>query len=235
MRTVTRLRTAPQLATGAGVLVLLLATLSAGTGLGPAGWLAGGAYALGLCALLDGAVRRAGGTTLGPADLVTLGRAVPVGAVTALVADGLATGEPAVAPLVVLAAVALVLDAVDGHVARRTGTASALGARFDMEVDAFLVLVLSAHVAAAVGPWALAIGALRYGFVAAGRVWPWLRSPLPPAYSAKAVAAAAGIVLVVAAARVLPHPVTVALVAAALASLVWSFGRSVGRLRRHGR
>ena len=36
-----------------------------------------------------------------------------------------------------------VLDAVDGHVARRTGTATAFGARFDMEVDAFLIVVLS--------------------------------------------------------------------------------------------
>ena len=39
------------------------------------------------------------------------------------------------------------LDAVDGQVARRTGTVSALGARFDMEVDAFLILVLSVYVA----------------------------------------------------------------------------------------
>ena len=38
--------------------------------------------------------------------------------------------------LVALAAVALVLDAVDGRVARRTGTVSPFGARFDMEVDA---------------------------------------------------------------------------------------------------
>ena len=38
---------------------------------------------------------------------------------------------------------ALALDGVDGQVARRTGTASELGARFDMEVDAFLILVLS--------------------------------------------------------------------------------------------
>ena len=51
------------------------------------------------------------------------------------------------ATLVVLAAVALVLDGVDGQVARRTGTVSALGARFDMEVDAFLMLVLSVYVA----------------------------------------------------------------------------------------
>ena len=42
-----------------------------------------------------------------------------------------------------LASVALILDGVDGKVARRTRNASAFGARFDMEVDAFLILVFS--------------------------------------------------------------------------------------------
>ena len=46
-----------------------------------------------------------------------------------------------------LAAVALALDPADGWLARRTGTASALGARFDGEVDAFLILALSVYVA----------------------------------------------------------------------------------------
>ena len=45
--------------------------------------------------------------------------------------------------LVTLSTVALVLDAVDGQVARRTGTATPLGARIDGEVDAFLILLLS--------------------------------------------------------------------------------------------
>ena len=71
---------------------------------------------------------------------------------------------------------ALALDAVDGWVARRTGTVSALGARFDMEVDAFLILVLSGYVAPTLGGWVLAIGLMRYAFVAAGWVLPWLRA-----------------------------------------------------------
>ncbi|GAA4940924.1 hypothetical protein GCM10023238_03240 [Streptomyces heliomycini] len=48
-----------------------------------------------------------------------------------------------------LTAVALILDGVDGKVARRTGTSTPLGARFDMEVDAFLILVLSVYVSMA--------------------------------------------------------------------------------------
>lgn len=232
MRTVTRAPVAWQLAAGAGGQAVLLAALSAGTGLGAVGWLAGIAYALGLRVLLSIAARRARAGTLGPAGLVTLARAVLVGGVTALVTDRLVSADAPVAgapvlTLVVIATVALVLDAVDGQVARRSRTASALGARFDMEVDAFLLLVLSIHVATLLGPWVLAIGLMRYGFAVAGRLLPWMRSALPARYSGKAVAALQGIVLVVAAAEVLPHRLAVVLVATALALLAWSFGRDV--------
>ena len=110
------------------------------------------------------------------------------------------------AVLVTLTVVALVLDAVDGWVARRTGTASAVGARFDMEVDAFLIFVLSVYVAQSVGAWVLAIGAARYAFVAAGWLLPWLREPPPPRYWCKVVAAIQGIVLTVAMADVAAGP-----------------------------
>lgn len=229
MTTVTRPR-AEQQAAGASGQVVLLTALSAGTGIGPLGWVAGLAYALALWGLLGAAAHRAGTRSLGPADLVTLARAGLVGSVTALVVDGFAGGPVPVGMLVALASVALVLDAVDGRVARRSGTESALGARFDMEVDAFLVLVLSVHVAGLVGPWVLAIGLMRYGFAAAGWAVPWLRGELPRRYSAKVVAAVQGIVLVTASAGVLPAPLAAGLVAAALVLLVWSFGRSVGWL-----
>jgi phosphatidylglycerophosphate synthase len=221
-----------QLAVGVAAQLALLAALAGGLALGPLGWLVGAGYAVGLWTLLAGAARRAGSTTLGPADLVTLARAVLVGGVAALVADRFDSGVTPVATLVVLAAVALALDGVDGQVARRTGTASALGARFDMEVDAFLVLVLSVHVAVLVNPWALAIGGMRYAFVAASCVLPWLRGTLPTRYSAKVVAAATGIALVVASAGVLPRPLAAVLVLTTLAAVTWSFGQSVAWLWR---
>jgi phosphatidylglycerophosphate synthase len=235
MSTVTRQRIMQQQAIGAGVQVVLLVGLWAGAGLGPVGWLAGTAYSVALWAFLAAAVRRAGTITLGPADLVTLLRAGLVGGVTALVADGLSNGDAPIAPLVVIAATALVLDAVDGKVARRTGTVSALGARFDMEVDAFLVLVLSVHVAVLVGPWVLAIGLMRYVFVAVSWSAPWMRAALPTRHSAKTVAALQGIALVVATGEVLPFPLAVTLVAGALVLLGWSFGESVVWLWRHSR
>src|SRR5919199_1802310 len=76
--------------------------------------------------------------------------------------------------VVTMAVLPPLLDCVDGQVARRTRTTSALGARFDMEVDAFLLLVLSVVVARAAGPWVLAIGLMRYAYVAGGALLPWL-------------------------------------------------------------
>lgn len=225
--TVGRTHVQPLLASVAVAEAVLLAVLWVGVELGPAGGLVGAAYGLGLWGLLTAVTRRAGTRTLGPADLVTSARAVLVGGVTALAVDRLWGGDVPTAPLVVLAAVALILDAVDGPVARRTGTASALGARFDMEVDSVLVLVLSVYVAGLLGPWVVVIGAMRYVFVAASWAAPWLRAPLPTSYSAKAVAALQGIVLVVAAADVLPRSLAAALAGVALALLVWSFTRSV--------
>ncbi|MBM0233586.1 CDP-alcohol phosphatidyltransferase family protein, partial [Micromonospora sp. STR1_7] len=217
---------------GLSAQLAVLAGLAATVGLGGAGWLVGSGYAVVTCLALSRGLRRAGASRLGPADRVTLTRAVLVGAVTALVADSFTRPTP-VALLVAVSAVALLLDAVDGQVARRTGTVSALGARFDMEVDAFLILVLSVYVAPSAGAWVLAIGAMRYAFVAAMPVLPWLDGALPPRFWRKVVAATQGVLLAVAAARVLPEPWTTLVLVAALALLVESFGRDVAWLWRH--
>jgi phosphatidylglycerophosphate synthase len=128
---------------------------------------------------------------------------------------------------VTLAATALVLDCVDGWLARRTGTASEFGARFDMEVDAFLIAVLSCCVARSLGPEVLLIGLARYAFVAAGWWLAWLREPAPPRHWRKVVAAVQGVVLTAVASGVPPRPVSVAAVVAALALLTESFGSEV--------
>lgn len=212
---------------GLAVQLAELAVLSVGWGLGTAGWLAGAGYGVVSTVLLVAALRRSPAGSLGPADVVTLVRSTLVGSVTALVVADLGgqAAEPAV--LVSIATVALLLDAVDGRVARATGTASALGARFDMEVDAFLLVVLSVFVTPSLGPWVLAIGGMRYAFVAAGWMLPWLRAPVPPSFARKTVAAAQGVALVAASAGLLGWPVESILVGLALALLVWSFGRDI--------
>jgi phosphatidylglycerophosphate synthase len=207
----------------------LLMGLYATVGLGAAGLCAGVLYGLVTSALLTYGMRSTGTDSLGPADGVTYGRAVLIGGVVALTADSFTRATP-VAVLVVLTGVALALDWVDGQVARRTGTSSVLGARFDMEVDAFLLLVLGVYLTPSLGAWVLTIGFMRYGFVVASWVLPWLRWPLPQRYWAKVAAAVQGIALLVAASGVLSHGVTILVVAAALGLLIESFGTHVVRL-----
>jgi phosphatidylglycerophosphate synthase len=221
-------------AVGAGVQVLLLALMGTAIGMGPVGWLTGLAFAIATWAVLSRALHRSRPRSFGPANRVTLGRAVLVGGVTALVADSFQDSPP-VSLFVGLTAVALILDGVDGKVARRTGTSTALGARFDMEVDAFLILVLSVYVSMTMGLWVLLIGGMRYVFVAAARVWPWLTAPLPPSTARKTVAALQGVLLLTAGAALLPHAVNVGVVVLALGLLVWSFGRDVLWLWRTSR
>src|SRR5580693_5424963 len=143
-----------RLATIRGMLATaaLLGVVSATAGLGVAGWIAGLATGSAAAALLVTARMRSDQPSIHPADWVTLTRALLIAGVAGLVADSF--GRPvSVTALVTLSTVALVLDAVDGPVARRTGTATPLGARFDCEVDAFLILLLSIYVSQDYGGW----------------------------------------------------------------------------------
>jgi phosphatidylglycerophosphate synthase len=228
------LRAAAGPLTGLGAQLLLLVVLAQTVGLGHTGWVVGATSALVLDALLARALWRNPGATLGPAGWVTLARATLAIGVAALAADSFER-DAAPTALVALASVALALDFVDGRVARRTKTASALGARLDGEVDAFLILALSVEVAHSAGAWVLAIGAARYAFLAAGWLFGWMRAPLPRRDWRKVVAATQGIMLTIAAAQVLPPALARAGLAVALALLAESFGRDVWWLWRHRR
>jgi phosphatidylglycerophosphate synthase len=228
------LRTAAAPLVGLCAQLLLLAALAGTVGLGRAGWVVGAASGLVLDAALARALWRNPAARLGPAGWVTLTRATLAVGVAALAADSFER-DVAVATLVALASVALALDFVDGWVARRTNTASRLGATLDGEVDAFLILALSVEVAPSAGVWVLAIGAARYAFVAAGCVFDWMRAPLPRRDWRKTVTAVQGFALTVAAAEVLPPALTRAVLVVALALLAESFGRDVWWLWRHRR
>jgi phosphatidylglycerophosphate synthase len=210
--------------------VLLLVVLAAAVGLGDAGWIVGLGCATTMATALARGIGRASEEWQAP-SWVTLARATLAVGVAALVADSFARDTP-VALLVALASVALALDLVDGRIARRTGTVTALGARFDGEVDAFLILALSVYVAPVHGWWVLAIGAARYLFLLGEWALPWMRRPLPPRGWRKVVAAAQGVVLTVAAADVLPRAPMQAILAIALAGLAASVGECVWWLWR---
>ncbi|GAB7004365.1 hypothetical protein JCM18899A_18380 [Nocardioides sp. AN3] len=167
---------------------------------------------------------------LRPADAVTTVRLVLACVVAALVARSL-VAPTETALIVTLSTVALILDAVDGQVARRT-RCTRFGARYDMEVDAFLVLVLSVLVATTIAWWALLIGLARYLLLVAGWCWPWLRGETPPRFWAKVVAAIQGIVLTVLVAGVLPRSVAPVALGVALLLLVESFAHQIRQLWR---
>ncbi len=123
----------------------------------------------------------------------------------------------------------LMLDGVDGYVARRSGLASAFGARFDMETDALFILVLSilAFTLQKAGAWVIAAGLLRYIYVAGGWLWPPLAHPLPDSARRKIVCVAQCGVLVMLLAPVITPPASAYAAAAALILLVYSFAVDV--------
>lgn len=169
----------------------------------------------------------------GAANRVTLLRAGIVALVAGLI--GQAGLTPNLGWFVAgLAGFTLLLDGVDGWVARRWHCESDFGARFDMELDAFLILVLCVHLLAMgkAGPWVLAIGAMRYAFVAAMQPWPWLERPLPESRRRKLVCVWQVASLLVCLLPVIAGALATMLLALALALLAWSFAVDVRWLYR---
>ena len=169
--------------------------------------------------------------TFGPANRVTLGRLGLVALLAAMLGEGVAS---VAWPAVAVATLAAVLDAVDGPLARRTGRASPFGARFDMETDALLMLVLAllAWQLGKAGGWIVAAGLLRYAFVGGGRAWRWLERPLPPSLRRKAICVIQVITLIVALAPIIPAAASALIAGTGLALLVCSFAVEVAWLRR---
>jgi phosphatidylglycerophosphate synthase len=213
------------------IAVVLLMALATAPGLGLTAVVAGALVALATWLYADRGMRREGLPRLGAPNAVTLTRAALAAGVAALVVQSWTDDVPRTL-VVGLTCVALATDLVDGRLARTRDQVTRFGAAFDMETDAFLILVLSVYVVPLVGPAALLIGLARYLFVLAGVARPWLAAPTPPRRWAKVVAAVQGVVLTVVAADVLPRPVALAVTLAALALLAESFGHQVVTLRR---
>lgn len=192
---------------------------------------------LGLIALVAmGLPKTMGAAGIGAANRITLLRATWVLAVAGLVLHEAGSGR-ASWWIIVWSAAAMVLDGVDGHVARRSGETSRFGARLDMEVDALLLLVLAVLVwqGGKVGAWIIAVGGLRYLFVAAGWIWPSLRGELLESQRRKTVCVIQGTVLLVCLLPMIrPSPASL-LAGGALALLLYSFVVDVASLAASGR
>lgn len=127
--------------------------------------------------------------------------------------------------LMALAITVLVMDGLDGWLARYFETASAFGARFDMEIDALLgaVLALILLVSGKAGAEILALGFMRYAFVLAGLVLPWLRAPLPESFRRKLICVLQIMALIALLSPVVPGPLAVVISSVAAGLLTWSF------------
>lgn len=171
------------------------------------------------------------GTRFGEANQVTMLRAGLVCLVGgAVFASGAALGGSW--HLAGLIGLVLMLDGVDGWLARKLGLATSFGARFDMEIDALLLLILAPLVwqAERAGAWVLLIGFMRYGFVSASWFCPALRVPLAPSWRRKAVCVMQGVILMICLLPPVEPGYAAALAAAALAALCISFAIDVRNL-----
>lgn len=163
----------------------------------------------------------------GPANRITLLRV----ALVALVASTAVEAPDQALSWVIIAVVtiALILDGFDGRIARRTNSSSRFGARFDLETDAALIMVLSvlSWQFGKAGAWILAAGAMRYCFVLASRILTWMRAPLPPSRRRQAVCIlqSAGLLAVIS--PLFPNPASEILAAATLLMLTVSFAIDV--------
>jgi len=170
----------------------------------------------------------------GAANTVTLFRVALVAGMAALLGE---TPDPRMASLAIaIVIVVTALDGLDGWLARRGGQSCAFGARFDMETDAALILILSILVwqHGKAGVWVLACGLMRYAFVALGWVLPWMAGPLRSTIRGKTVAIGQFIGLAVALSPMTPVPVSNVVAAITLAVLTWSFAVDIAWLKRQG-
>ena len=168
----------------------------------------------------------------GAANAVTTLRATITVALLALVPEaGLAGGvlpaDRAWWAITAAAVLSLSLDGVDGPLARRAGLASAFGARYDMEIDALLALVLSLLIwrSGELGPWVLALGTMRYAFLAAACCLPALREPLFPSMRRKSVCVVQVAALCAIVSPPIAPPLSAWIGAVAVLALLYSFGR----------
>jgi len=164
----------------------------------------------------------------GTANRVTYARGICTAIVASLIPAALdETGRIALA---VAAGLLIALDGIDGYLARRDGNASPFGARFDMEIDSALMLVLAIIAARLGGAWLILLGLPRYIFVLAAYLWPFLSAPLPHSERRRITCVLQGFGLV---AAIYPWEYGTIAALAALVVLLWSFAVDVVWLWRH--
>ncbi|MEM1428874.1 MAG: CDP-alcohol phosphatidyltransferase family protein [Pseudomonadota bacterium] len=198
---------------------------------GPGWWPTFAAYALGTGLAARALIRHYPHGALGLCNAATQVRLVLV----ALCLTAVFVEAPTPWLTAALATMALSLDGIDGWLARREGLVSDFGARFDMEVDSALALILAvgAFTGGAAGGIVLLLGLARYAFWGASLALPWLGAPLPPRFSRKAVCVLQIGTLVALHVPALPSAIAAPATVIVALALLWSFGKDILWLWRH--
>jgi phosphatidylglycerophosphate synthase len=214
------------------LLALLAATVAAVPVVMDGAWISLGLFA-GMAALIWRA-RHSIPSRFGWPNRITLLRAALTAWLGVWIVDPAGLGEGSWTIVIVSLSI-LILDGLDGFLARRLDQSSSFGARFDMEVDAALILLLCVLILQSdrAGPWILLIGLMRYAFVAAMLVLPWLDRPLPERLRRKVICVWQVASLLVAFVPGLPGWFIGSALLAALILLIHSFALDTLWLYRH--
>lgn len=165
----------------------------------------------------------------GPANIVTLFRAAGTVLVASLIPVAMLMPVQWLWMLTVLAVLLLSLDGVDGYLARHTRLASSFGARFDMEIDALLILTISVFLwrSGEMGIWITALGLMRYAFLLAGVWLRPLQGDLFTSFRRKLVCVIQLVALCAILSPLISAPLSSVLGAIALICLTGSFTRDI--------
>jgi phosphatidylglycerophosphate synthase len=127
------------------------------------------------------------------------------------------------------------LDAVDGFLARRFQQSSEFGQYFDMEADAFYVLLLTIllYQSGKVGTWVLVPGILRYVYVIVISLIGWQDRELQGSFLAKVIGG--GFFVILPWPFIIPEPLGAYVLAGMTILLFWSFGVSFYELYQVGK
>lgn len=180
---------------------------------------------LSVCALVAWSWKRQTGQAgrFGPANSVTFLRAVLVCWIAGSI--GQAATDWAAWFIVIIGTTALLLDGVDGWLARKYRCATDFGARFDQEIDALLILILAILTVQTgkAGIWILLAGLLRYMFIVGALVFPKLADPLPPSKRRQTICVVTVVGLILCLAPVVTPPVSTVLAVLTVGVLTLSF------------
>ena len=211
----------------AGLVTLVLATLALGLlGLsGPVHISIAVLVYLGISsAIYAGLALHLPHVTFGPANRISLARGIIISLMAGLVLN---MPSEALAGWVVFAMTitALILDGLDGAVARRTGMASPLGARLDGELDGLMTLVLCLLIYFSDRADAIVLlsGALHYVFLGASRLGMLPDVDLPQSFRRQCLGVCSVFLLVLCCVPLIGQSASIVLAGTSAALLLISF------------